>query len=148
MYRTRREKRYLALKDAGFVGFEARALSKVSPKVPYMKPMIAERRREYDKTIKWAKKRGMSETTFNKQWLTHIKRKYIMKGWKRKGDIWGQTVAFRMLKTKEEEYRARNEDYESPWQKRQKRWRDFLGNVETKADKYPRGRAYKPKGKG
>jgi len=145
-YRTRRQARYERLRDCGFTGFEARALSKVSPRVPYMMPAMKERLEEYSKAIKWAKRQGLTEAEFNKRWLTHVKRQYIAKGWKHRSDPWGVTVAFRMLKAKERDYKYKHPEYDSPWEKRQKQWRDFIAKIDRSYEKYPRGRAYGRKG--
>ena len=142
MYKTRRQNRYARLKEIGFVGFESRGLSRVSPRVPYLLPLMKERLAEYTKAIKQAKRRGISEQDFNKQWETHIKRRYLAKGWKHRGDSWGVTVAFRMLKDKEKTYKLKHPEYDSPWEKRQRQWRDFIAKIDRTYEKYPRGRAY------
>ena len=81
-YKPRRQKRYESLRDAGFVKFEARSLSFLPFKLPYMQPMIRQRNAEYVKAIRQAKRRGLSENEFSKWWTTHIKRRYIALGWK------------------------------------------------------------------
>ena len=48
-YKTRRQNRYETLHKAGFVGFEARALSRVSQRVPYMLPLMKVRHEEYQR---------------------------------------------------------------------------------------------------
>jgi len=141
-YKTRRQTRYENLRKAGFVGFESRALSRVSPRVPYMLPLMKERYAEYQRASNRAQKQGLTETEFSKQWLTHIKRRYIAKGWKHKGDVWGVTVAFRMLKDSERTYKYKHPQYDSPWEKRQKDWRDFIAKIDATYEKYPSGRAY------
>ena len=141
-YRTRRQNRYEALRKAGFVGFEARALSRVSPRVPYMLPLMKERYAEYQRAMRRAQKQGLTEIEFNKQWLTHIKRRYVMKGWKRRSDVWGVTVGFRMLKDAERAYKYKQPQYVSPWEKRQKQWRDFIAKIDATYEKYPKGRVY------
>lgn len=142
MYKTRRRARYERLRDSGFTNFEARGLSRVSPRVPYMLPLMKERLAEYTRAIERAKRQEIAEADFNKQWLTHIKRRYIMKGWRHKGDPWGVTVTYRMLKDKEKEYKYKHPDYTSPWVKRQKAWRDFIGKLEATYSKYPAGKIY------
>lgn len=146
-YKTRRQARYENLRKAGFVNFEARALSRISLKVPYMLPLMKERYAEYQRAIKRAQKQGITEIGFNKQWLTHIKRQYIMKGWKYRSDSWGVTVAFRMLKAAEKAYRYKHPQYDSPWEKRQKDFRDFIAKIDRTYEKYPKGRVYGPKAK-
>ena len=141
-YRTRRQTRYENLRKAGFVGFEARVLSRVSPRVPYMLPLMKERYVEYQRATKRAQKQGLPEVEFNKQWQTHIKRRYVMKGWKRRSDVWGVTVGFRMLKDAEREYKEKKAQYESPWEKRQRDFRNFISKLEITYEKYPSGRVY------
>lgn len=138
-YKTRRQARYERLRICGFTGFEARALSRVSVRVPYMMPLMKKRLVEYNRAKRQAQKSGLTEVDFNKRWLTHIKRQYIMKGWKHKGDRWGVTVAFRMLKAKEKEYKYKHPQYESPWQKTQKQWHDFIAKIDKSYEKYPKG---------
>ena len=141
-YRTRRQNRYDHLRQAGFCGFEARALSRVSPRVPYMLPMMKERYEEYQRATKRAQKQGLTEVEFNKKWQTHIKRRYVAKGWKRRSDAWGVTTGFRMLKDVEMAYKYKQPQYVSPWEKRQKDFRDFIRKIDATYEKYPKGRAY------
>ena len=141
-YKTRRQGRYDRLRQAGFVGFEARALSRVSPRVPYMLPLMQKRHEEYQREIKRAKRKGLTEIEFNKWWLTHIKLRYVAKKWKHKGDVWGVTAGFRMLKEAERQFKYKHPDYDSPWEKRQKDFRDFIRKIDATYEKYPRGRTY------
>lgn len=141
-YKTRRQTRYENLDKIGFVGFEARALSRVSPRVPYMLPLMKERYAEYQRAIKRAQRQGLTEFEFRKQWQTHIKRRYIMRGWKRKSDVWGVTAGFRMLKDAERTYKYKHPQYDSPWEKRQKDFRSFISKLEATYDKYPSGKVY------
>ena len=138
-YKTRRQQRYERLRQCGFVNFEARGLSRVSLRVPYILPLMKERLAEYTKVIKQAKRKGISETDFNRQWLTHIKRRYITKGWKHIDDTWGVTTAFRMLKDKERDYKLKHPEYDSPWEKRQRQWQDFIAKIDKTYEKYPKG---------
>ena len=141
-YKTRRQARYENLRKCGFVNFEARGMSRVSQRVPYMLPMLKERFTEYSRAVKRAKQQGMSEVDFHRQWLTFIKRRYIMKGWKNRGDAWGVTVAYRMVKAVERDYKYKHPQYDSPWVKRQKAWKDFIAKIDASYEKYPRGKAY------
>ena len=152
-YKTRRQPRYQRLRDCGFTPFEARGLSRVSQRVPYVLPLMKQRLAEYTRAIKRAKKQGILEQDFNKQWLTHIKRRYIMKGWKHKSDVWGTTAAFRMLKDTERIYKLNHPSYDSPWEKRRKAWQDFTRKLEKTYEdrKYPKSMPvvkirYKPEG--
>ena len=141
-YKTRRQTRYENLRKSGFVGFEARAFSRVSPKVPYMLPMMKERYAEYQRAIKRAHKQEQTEVEFNKQWQTHVKRRYITKGWKRRSDAWGVTTGFRMLKDVERAYKYKQPQYVSPWEKRQKDFKDFIRKIDATYEKYPKGKVY------
>lgn len=143
-YRTRRQTRYENLRKAGFVGFEARALSRVSPRVPYILPLMKDRFAEYQRATKRAQRQGLTEVEFNKQWLTHIKKRYIMKGWKRRSDTWGVTAGFRMLKDAERVYKYKQPQYESPWEKRQKDFREFINKIDRTYEKYPKSYGKKP----
>ncbi len=141
-YKTRRQNRYETLRNAGFVNFEARALSRVSLKLPYILPLMKERYAEYQKAVKRAKAKGLDQVQFSREWLTHIKRRYIMKGWKRRTDSWGVTTGFRMLKAAEKSYKYKTPSYNSPWEKRQKDFRNFIAKIDKSYEKYPRGAAY------
>jgi len=152
-YKTRRQTRYQRLRDCGFTPFEARPLSRVSQRVPYVLPLMKQRLEEYTRAIKRAKKQGIPEQDFNKAWLTHIKRRYIMKGWKRKSDAWSSTVVFRMFKESEKVYKLKHPEYESPGEKRRRQWKDFISKLERTYEdrKYPKMMPtvklrYKPEG--
>ena len=141
-YKTRRQNRYENLRKAGFVNFEARALSRVSPRVPYMLSLMKERYAEYQKATKRARSKGLDWTEFSREWLTHIKKRYIMKGWKKRTDAWGVTAGFRMLKAAEKSYKYKTPAYDSPWETRQKDFRDFIAKIDKSYEKYPRGSVY------
>jgi len=116
-----------------------------------MKPLVKERQTEYNKMLKRALKQGVPATERDKAWLTHIKRRYVAMGWKSKKDTWGSTVAFRMVKAKEKEYKLKHPEYQSPWTKKSKSRGDFQAKLDATYEgqqKYPTGRAYPRKGKG
>ena len=48
----------------------------------------------------------------------------------------------RMLKDKEKTYKLKHPEYDSPWEKRQKDWRDFIAKIDKTYERYPSGRAY------
>ena len=152
-YKTRRQTRYQRLRDCGFTPFEARPLSRVSQRVPYVLPLMQQRLAEYTRAIKRAKKQGIPEQNFNKQWLTKIKKRYNMKGWKHRGDAWSSTVVFRMFKESEKDYKLKHPEYDSPGEKRRKMWKDFIHKYEQTYEdrKYPKKMPviklrYKPEG--
>ena len=134
-YKTHRQKRYQLLRYAGFLEFEARELSKVPAKVPYMKKLINERMLLFRRTTK----RGMVSS----EYLRRIKLKYHGKGWIRKVggkvkyDVWA------MLRSFEDEYKDKVPDYVSPWEPKQRKTRDFEGQFERGEQKYPRGGHYR-----
>lgn len=137
-FRTRRQKRYENLRNNGFLPFEARVLSKVPRKVPYMPPLIANRAKLQVK----AKKEEWSQ----KRYEDYIKKLYKDRGWlgltrtgKVKYDTW------QMLRESEDRYRNKHPEYSSPWLKKQKVWRDFVAKFERTVEKYPRGKAYPSK---
>jgi len=138
-YKTRREQRYRVLLYAGCPKWEARPLSRIpqTKVIPYMKVFINQRIEEYEKAFKRARKQGISDAEFNKQWGTHIKRRYIAMGWKHRKDRWGATVAFRMIKEVKDRYRNRKPEYESPWEKRRKRWKEFSAKIDREYDSRP-----------
>jgi len=139
-YKTRREQRYEVLLYVGCPKWEARPLSRIpqTKAAPYMKVFIDQRNAEYEKAIKVAKRKGLTETQFNNWWGTHIKRRYIALGLKRKGDRWGATVAFRMIKTVKDRYKDKRPDYESPWEGRRRRWKDVMAKVDRAYELNPR----------
>lgn len=130
-YKTRRMRRYLKLTDAGFVGWEARNLSLLPfSRVPYIKDLINGRKKEYEASIRKAAKKAWPEDQFNRWWGKHIKLRYIALGWKHKGDKWGATVAYRMLKAEKRRYEAKHRGYESPWVKKGRRFKDFIDRID------------------
>jgi len=129
-YKTRRQTRYGYLRIAGFLPFEAHELSRVPLKVPYMATLIRERYREFLK----ARKEGASWDAWRKQ----IMGSYTRHDWQRptrsginKNDPW------KMLKDSENRYRDKKPEYESPWQKRRAKWKDFLRKIEREYDAIP-----------
>ena len=130
-FRTRRQHRYQILRLAGMLPFEARELSRVPFKVPYMDALIRERHKRYEVAL--AKK--MSRAEYERQ----IKTMYFDGKWRKRtrtGRIVYDTWA--MLRDFEDKYRAKHPDYESPWEKRRKAWKDFVGKLERTYQKYPR----------
>ena len=134
MFRTRRQQRHEALTSAHFMPSEARTLSRISFAVPYMKPLIKDRIQWYNRFI--------AEGGLPKDWLKTIKRAYTGNGWRKAGERWTSTVVFRMLKAKEQEYKYKHPEYESPWTKKQKSSSDFRAKLDATFEKYPSGRAY------
>lgn len=129
--RTRRQHRYEILRASGFLPFEASALSKVSFRVPYMDVLIKERHKRYKAAID----RKLSQAEYERQ----IKTEYFDSKWRSKT----KTGRFRydpwkMLREFERDYRYKHPEYESPWEKRRKTWRDFVNKLDRTYEKYPR----------
>ncbi len=123
-YRTRREARYVKLRQAGFLRFEARPLSKVLPRIcPYFMDMIKGRRDMKGR----AQKMGATEKQFEAQ----IKELYKTNGWLKRNRV-GKIVAdpWRMFRDAEDLWKAKFPQYDSPWMKRWKDWRNFQKKIE------------------
>lgn len=130
-FRTRRQNRYQIMRAAGFLPFEARELSRVPIKTPYLDAMVKQRHKRY----KDALDRKLSRAEYERQ----IKTMYFDSKWRSKTrtgrikyDPWA------MLRDFEHEYRYRHPEYESPWESRRKKWRDFVSKLEATYSKYPR----------
>ena len=121
--KTRRQGRYTRLRLAGFLPFEARPLSNVLvPKCPYLAAILADRREEFKRAQK---------TMTAQQYEVQIKLTYAKNGWVRRNKK-GQVVAdpWKMLRDFEDRYKQKNPEYDSPWEKRWRDWKDFLGKYE------------------
>jgi len=135
-FKTRRQRRYEILRIAGCLPFEARDLSKVPFRVPYMDVLVKER---YKKFVR-AREEGRSWVW----WKREIIKEYRDNRWQsrtRLGVI--KDDPYKMLKNFEHNYKDRHPQYESPWMKRRKQWRSFLTKIEREyeqlGEKYPRG---------
>jgi hypothetical protein len=107
-----------------FLPFEARPLSRVPiPTVPYMKELIKERQAMYRKAIEM--KVGITK------WESQIKELYKVNRWFKLNKV-GKIIAdpWRMFRDFGDKYRARKPEYDSPWEKRQRDFRDYQGKVE------------------
>lgn len=124
MYRTRREARYLRLRQFGFLPFESRPLSWVPTKVcPYLRDMMVDRRDMVRKMVKDGKTRKQVEDS--------IKDLYRASNWLKKNRV-GKIVAdpWKMLREFEDKWKVKQPQYTSPWMKRQQTWRDFQAKIE------------------
>lgn len=118
-FRTRRQNRYKVLRDNYFLPFEAQALSKVPFNTPYMHRLIMDRRKEARQAIK--------RNSTRKEWETQIKVKYLQNDW-----IRGKRLnPWDYLRNYEDNFKDTHPAYDSPWQKRQRSWRDFLKKTEA-----------------
>lgn len=131
MFRTRRQNRYLALRDRGFLEFEARILSQVPFRVPYMPGLIRKRARDYSLALKqgWTKER----------YEASVRKDYKEKSWTKR-DRLGRLVndPWAMLREHEDRYRRKHPDYESPGEKKRKDWRKWTRKLEASLEKYPK----------
>jgi hypothetical protein len=121
--KIRRHSRYEKLRKDGFLPFEARPLSRVPSYVPYLKAMARERR----DMIKKARALGTTQRQFEAQ----IKELYQINKWLRKNKA-GKTIAspWAMFRDYGDRFRQKHPEYDSPWQKRQRRLRDFEARIE------------------
>ena len=117
-YKTRRQQRYLRLRNSGFLPFEAQELSKVPNNVPYMANLYRNRKMLLGR----AKKDRWSYTKYE----SSIKKLYDSNRWyrARKRDPW------QMLKVAERRYKTKHPEYSSPWKKRRKDFVEFTRKLE------------------
>jgi len=123
MLKLRRHERYLKLRQAGFLPFEARPLSRVPSYVPYFRAIVKERRDLARKALKMGTKRIAFEG--------QIRELYRVNGWLKKNKA-GKVVAdpWAMLRDLQDKFKDKNPQYDSPWEKRQRNWRDFQARIE------------------
>lgn len=137
-FRTRRQHRYNRLvTDFKFLPFEARELSKVPFKTPYMRGGIQERRRAYRDAIKEYKARDMRFT--KAEWVEIIREMYIAKDWIKEG----KSDPWQMLRTWEDKYRDKHPEYESPPRRKKvkvKRKDEFVSKFAKGLEAYEKGR--------
>lgn len=138
-FRSRRQHRYLILRDTGFLKFEARELSKIPFNIPYMDTLIKER-------YKAAKDAARDKIT-ERGWKKIITNMYFDKGFTKTDKKTGKKTpdAWQMFRDFEFKFKSKHPEYESPWEKRRKNWKDFVAKIEKTYDKYPIGAAYNRK---
>ena len=122
--KTRRQTRYIKLRNSGFLPFEARPLSKIPPKIcPYFKQLIMTRL-AYVGAAKRAK-------ATRKEYEAKIHELYENNGWFRM-DKRGAPVAdpWTMLRDYEGQWRDKQPDYTSPWEEGERNWSNFLAKIE------------------
>lgn len=131
--RKTRQARYENLRKNGFLPFEARPISRVLRKVPYIPQMVATR----SSLLARARREGWSQ----KRYETYIKEQYRKKGWRKPNRV-GKIVddPWQMLRDYEDRYKSRHPEYTSPWVKKQKKWRDFISKFDRGLEKYDKGR--------
>ena len=130
-FKTRRQYRYEQIRKVGFTKRESYILSKVPFRVPYMDKLMKQR----FKLATEAFKKGLSRPAFEKQ----IVERYRNNGWiatTRAGrkliDVWA------MLRDFAAKYKAKHPEYDSPWEKRQRDFKNFMRKVDKTILKYPR----------
>ncbi len=123
--KTKRMRRYLKLVDAGFMPFEARGLSRIPFTVPYMGGLLRARHIRYT----WARKKGLTD----RQYAKAIRQLYLANDWikldkagRRRGDPW------KLLREFEDRYREKHPEYQSPGEKRRRRFRRWEGDYISK----------------
>jgi hypothetical protein len=131
MYKSRRQRRYSKLVNAGFLPFEAVGLSRISiTSMPeYMRQMIKDRVSD----VAGAKQKGWSSTHFKES----IIKRYKDNNWVRRtksGNISYKSV-YNMLRDYEEAYRLKYPDYISPWEKRNKTYDKTIEKATKKVQK-------------
>jgi hypothetical protein len=125
-FRTRRQARYGFLRQHGFLRFEAQTLSKISLRVPYFDLLIKERAQLFAEAIS----KKQSPAKYEKQ----IKDLYRERRWYKLSRTGKKIVAdpWAMYREKEDIHKSKYPQYTSPWEKRQKDFRDFVGKTEKK----------------
>lgn len=143
-FRTRRQNRYRVLRAVGFLPFERKELSNVPFKTPYFDALIKERHKRYQSAID----RKLSRAEYERQ----IKLLYFDNKWlSRTATGRARLDPWKMLKDFEHTYRLKHPEYESPWEKRRRAWKDFITKLDRTYEKYPRKMPavkirYKPEG--
>lgn len=130
-FRTRRQNRYRVLRATGFLSFEAKELSKVPFRTPYFDTLIKERHKRYQAAID----RKLTRAEYERQ----IKTLYFDNKWRSRTKT-GRIAydPWKMLRNFEYTYRLKHPEYESPWEKRRKAWKDFIEKLDRTYEKYPR----------
>ena len=130
--KTRRYQRYAQLRPPNnwFLPFEARWLSRVPFGLcPYMKDIKKDRRELMARTRAEAKAQGKKLTSWD--WEKIIKNLYKKSDWcrlDRRDHL--MYDPYRLLKDYEERHRQKNPQYESPWEARGRKWKDFIDRYE------------------
>lgn len=121
---TRRQQRYSKLRHNGFCAFEAKPLSEIPIKiVPYMKPLIRERRRMFAEALR--------DKLTAAQWEAQIKAYYFKHRFLKPNRL-GKDVPnpWAMVKDFEDKYKDKYPVYESPGPKKRRIWGDFMAKIE------------------
>lgn len=105
---------------------EAFQLSKVPFSVPYMKPMVEDRLKDYRKAL--------AQRITRSQYEKIIRDTYDKMGWI---DSKGNYSPWSMLRDYQDRYRDKHPSYDSPWEKQRKSMKDFVKTLEKQLAKLP-----------
>lgn len=131
-FKTRRQKRYELLRKSGFLPFEAQELSRIPVKVPYVDILIKQRYKE----LKEAVEKGLSK----EQWRRKIIDRYNANDWFEVRNP-SRRSPHAMLREFEHTYKQQHPEYESPWKKRRRKFKDFVDTIEKELAEQPKLRA-------
>lgn len=129
----RRKIRAVDLRQAGFLPFEARALSHIPENVPYLQEMKDARLKDFSRFARHHKSYDLK--VIEKDFEKMIIRIYRRKGWW-KGK--NERSVFAMLRENshgEDAYKRKDKNYKSPWVDRGKKNRDLTGAIERGFEK-------------
>jgi len=127
-FRTRRQRRYFKLRELGFLKGEAFHLSKVPFRVPYMDVLMRDRFRKLQEAVRAGKSR--------KQFEDEIRKWYVQNYYFRMTKRGPRLDPWKMLRDFEHAYRKAHPEYTSPWEKRRRKFRDFMQKAEKTLQKY------------
>ena len=119
-FREKRRRGYL--ERSGFLLFEADDLCVIPGYVPYFKRLVRERRALLKEWL------GAGYTM--PQWELRLQRLYRDNKWVVFIDGLPKADPWKLLRAFEDDYRDHNPEYDSPWQKKKRRPRDFLPKIE------------------
>ena len=134
MFKTLRQNRYLGLRKGGFMAFEARELSKRSPRgVPFFKILVKERAEEF----KEAQARKLSAAKWEKMIVARYKDNRWTEWTGRVRSIL-KLDPWKMFRDYEDRYKARYPEYQSPWKKTKLASTDFAAKYKRTVEKQER----------
>lgn len=121
-FKTIRQGRYESLRAAGFLPFEAQALSKVPQNIPYVQQMIKTRQTDFKKAIK--------EKTTKKDYIQSVKDAYDAAGYTKTEGYTIKRDPWQLLRKFEDDYKQKHPDWDGDYKamkklKRQMK-KDFL----------------------
>jgi len=130
---TRRDQRARLLVKAGFLPFEVKPFSMIPLTVPYFKRLVEDRRKEHED---WLGDLDFGTGDVSRIWLNYILDIYKQNGWYKPVGL-GRIILdpYRLLRKYEHGYRAKQPEYESPWEKRSKSMPDFIAKFNRTLEK-------------